>query len=473
MKHIDGRWLRWSTSIEGEPLRAPSKAMGPSHSSDRPGRAQREMTRADLTNHIGTTALAFRGYDVANLGRSRELLEHPVYGPSVRATLDRFSEICSEVIQTKVDLVSYVKAGEKTALETFAHDIATIVGMELAQLELLETIHEVPIRQSKLTFGYSIGELSALIFGGSYSLEDLLPLPLELAHDCAELAGDTTLGVLFTRGATLRSEDVERLCRAVSGEGNGLIGPSAYLSPNTALLLGQGNTLSRVEALMGEFIPDKVMLRRNPNQWPPLHSPLVWQHHVPNRTAMRLYQIKESPPTPKPAVLSMVTGKASHNPVDSRDVLIRWTDHPQRLWDVIDESLSSGIEVVIHVGPTPSLIASTYSRLENNIIRQMGYGNKYLHILGRGLASELNRHAWLARLLPSKASLLRIPYIGHVILEDWLLEQPCEVGSAVAVPREVEETNPLAAGEEPELEAEARSLSETDPVLNESCASRE
>jgi [acyl-carrier-protein] S-malonyltransferase len=241
--------------------------------------------------------------------------------------------------------------------------------------------------------------------------------------------------VLFTRGTTLPTADVGRLCRAVSGEGKGLIGPSAYLSPNTALLLGQGETLNRVEQLMADFIPDKVMLRRNPNQWPPLHSPLVWQRHIPNRTAMMLYQLKENLTPPSPTVLSMVTGEASHTELDSRDVLIRWTDHPQRLWDVIDETLSSGVECVIHVGPTPSLIAATFVRLENNVIRQMGNGNKYLHILGRGLASELNRHAWLTRLLPSKAALLRTPYISHVILEDWLLEQSLPETTTVAIPQ--------------------------------------
>lgn len=395
------------------------------------------VTKADLTQHIETTALAFRGYDVANLGRSRELLEHSVYGAIVRSTLDQASEICSEVMHTRVDLADFIQAGEKTSLTTFPHDIATIVGMELAQLTLLEEIFEVPIRRSLMTYGYSIGELSALIFGGSYTLEDLLPVPIEMSHDCAELAADTTLGVLFTRGATLRTEDVERLCRAVSGEGNGLIGPSAYLSPNTALLLGQGGTLDRVEQVMADFIPEKVMLRRNPNQWPPLHSPLVWQRHIPNRTALMLYQLKGALTPPSPTVLSMVTGEASHNMVDSRDVLIRWTDHPQRLWDVIDETLSSGVECVIHVGPTPSLIAATFARLENNVIRQMGQGNKYLHILGRGLASELNRHAWLTRLLPSKAALLRTPYISHVILEDWLLEQPIHRTTSVAIPEEL------------------------------------
>ena len=39
----------------------------------------------------------------------------------------------------------------------------------------------------------------------------------------------------------------------------------------------------------------KVMLRRNPNRWPPLHSPLVWQKHIPDRTAMALYRVGGGP----------------------------------------------------------------------------------------------------------------------------------------------------------------------------------
>src|SRR5687768_12132833 len=66
---------------------------------------------AALRRRIGTTALAFRGYDVANLGRSRELLEHADYGPTVRRHLERASAVCSEAIGADVDLVEFVRAG--------------------------------------------------------------------------------------------------------------------------------------------------------------------------------------------------------------------------------------------------------------------------------------------------------------------------------------------------------------------------
>ena len=381
---------------------------------------------AELKRRIGTTALAFRGYDVANLGRSRELLEHASYGPTVRRHLEHASAVCSQALGAEVDLVEFVRAGRPTSLETFAHDIATIVAMEIAQVALLEEFFDVPARKARLSFGYSIGELSALVVGGVFSIDQILPVPLEMAADAADLAHDATMGVLFTKGPALRVEDVERLCLAIRSEGRGLIGPSAFLSPNTALLLGQGDTLDRLERKIPEYLTGKVMLRRKPHRWPPLHSPLVWRRHIPNRTAVALHRIAGPLGTPKPPVISCVTGEASYDAINGRDILARWTDAPQRLWDVIDETLARGVEVVLHVGPAPNLVPATFARLGNNVSRYLT--NKYVHRLGREVVSGMNRYAWLGRLLPAKTSLLRAPYLVHVILEDWLLAQ--------AVPRD-------------------------------------
>jgi [acyl-carrier-protein] S-malonyltransferase len=421
MKHSDGRWLNWIPAFGTLPRRTRLTTLGTSAVSGCAPRVAPPVG-VDIRGRIGTAAFAFRGYDVANQGRSLELLEHPAYGPVVRGALEEASALCAEAIRTPVDLVDYIRSGAKSSLATFAQDVAMIVAMEVAQLRLLERFFEVPIHEAHLGFGYSIGELSTLLFSGVYAMDQLLPVPLALAPECAELAADTGLGVLFTRGPVLPPADVQRLCTAVSSEGKGLVGPSAYLSPNTALVLGQGRTLERVEALMGEFLPAKVMLRRNPNHWPPLHTPLVWQRNIPNRAAMGLYQIEGGHRPPAPPILSCVTGSASYDATNSRDLLIQWTDRPQLLWDVIYETLAAGVGLVVHVGPAPNLIPATFARLSNNVSKQLG--QTYLHRLGRGVVSSLNRHAWLSPLLPSQAALLRAPFLDHVILEDWLLAQP-------------------------------------------------
>ena len=426
MKDTEGRWLRRKSAIEAD--LAGSTLPEPERCRSRGGSSvpqPKPTSPAELQGRLRSSALAFRGFDLDNLGRSVELLDHPAYGPMVARALGEASALASDAIRRDVDLAAHVRAGPRSNLEFFAEDVATIVAMELAQLEILKDCFGVDASKAKISFGYSIGELAALVFGDVFTLDQLLTIPLALAPDCVELADDLTMGVLFTRGPALPMDAVERLCRSVSGEGNGLVGPSAFLSPNTALILGQGGTLDRLDARKGELpLPKgaKVVLRKNANRWPPLHSPLVWQRSIPNRAAMALYRAGGGHLRPSPPILSCVTGAESYHPGEAREILTDWTDHPQRLWDVVDRTLALGVETVIHVGPKPNLIPATFARLASNVERQLG--NKYLGKFGRGVVAGLSRNAWLARLLPSRTALLRAPYLHHVILEEWLLEQP-------------------------------------------------
>ena len=225
---------------------APSQAPGAPPSLTAP--ARRQVAREDLKKRISTAAIAFRGYDATNIGRSPELLEHPAYGPIVRATLESASALCSDALGEKVDLVARMLAHEPSDLSTFVQDIGTVVGMQVAQVRILEEVFDIPVRQARLSFGHSIGELSALVLGGVYEMEQLLPIPLSLATDCAELTADTTMGILSVHGAMLQIEDVEHLCASISRQGHGLIGPSTYLSPYQVLLIGQHDTLEPARA---------------------------------------------------------------------------------------------------------------------------------------------------------------------------------------------------------------------------------
>jgi [acyl-carrier-protein] S-malonyltransferase len=393
-----------------------------------PGHGTAEAVRTargvDLKSRIGMASFAFRGYDVSNLGRSSELLAHPAYGPVVRRMLDEASAISSESLGRRVDLATRVEEQTPSTLESFAADVALIVAMELAQLRLLDEFFGVAVGESRQTFGYSIGELTALVAGGMFTLEQLLPIPLGCADDCAELAVDTTLGIIFSRGPALSLKDVQAACTSISNEGKGMVGVSTYLSPNTVLVMGVGDTIDRLEHALPSFFPEKVMLRRKAQKLPPLHTPLVWQRSIPNRAAVAIYKIGGQLKPPKPEVVSCVTGKASYDPLNARDTLIRWVDHPQLLWDVIYETLVEGVDLVIHTGPAPNLIPSTFERISNNVLKQ--FNNRYFGMIGRGVGSRMHRRAWLSRILPSRAALLRAPHVDHVVLEDWLLEQSVE-----------------------------------------------
>ena len=79
-----------------------------------------------LKNQLASTAFAFRGYNVTNLGRSAEFLEHAQFGPIVQQYLEDASHTCAELTGRPTDLVQRVRQGTETTLETYAEAISLI-----------------------------------------------------------------------------------------------------------------------------------------------------------------------------------------------------------------------------------------------------------------------------------------------------------------------------------------------------------
>ncbi|OYV86391.1 MAG: hypothetical protein B7Z73_11825, partial [Planctomycetia bacterium 21-64-5] len=162
----------------------------------------------EISDRLEQTAFAFRGYNQTNLGRTPELLAHAKFGPVVERHLREASEITSDLLHVPIDLVERVRAKRESTLDTFAEDLGLIMAVELAQIELLEHLFAVPYRHARLAMGYSLGEVTALVCGGVYTLRDVLPTLLGMAHEAADLARDVTMGIVFSRGKALDLEGV-------------------------------------------------------------------------------------------------------------------------------------------------------------------------------------------------------------------------------------------------------------------------
>ncbi|MCE9528121.1 MAG: hypothetical protein K8R36_18930 [Planctomycetales bacterium] len=374
------------------------------------------MNRDELAQQLPHAALAFRGYNVTNLGRSRDLLEHGLYGPTVEKHLREISPVTAETLKREVDLVRFVREGKERSLETYGEALSLIVAMEMAQLELLRTFFDIDYAGAKLSFGYSLGEIAALVAGRIMDATEAIKVPLSLCDDCVALARDMTLGILYTRSGELPQDEIRRLCLRINSDGKGVIGISSHLSPNSLLLMGQHDTLDRFKQLAAEQLSVKVSLRKNADLWPPLHTPIVWERNIPNRAAYLMHTLNIRLIEPKPTVLSLVTGLLSYTDLSARSLIHQWVDHPQRLWEAVCEVLSRDVKTIIHIGPEPNLIPATFKRLTENIVAQT---QKSLSMRALSAAA---RRKWLQGVLPERVSLMRAPYVKHVILEDWLLE---------------------------------------------------
>jgi len=376
----------------------------------------------DFRDRIDQCCFVFRGYNTTNLGRSGELLEHDQYGPILEKHLREASDIASARLGTSIDLIDRVRRGEETSLESFPQAVALIMASEMAQMDILSTFFDIDHASAKLSTGYSLGEITAIVCGGVLPFADALGVLLDFAIDCAELGKNTRMGIVFSRAGELPIKDIERLCVQISAEGDGVIAVSAHLSPNTLLLLGQNATVDRFNTLRKQQLPKEVHYRKNDHRWPPLHTPIVWQRNISNRAGVQLQTVNGGFDPPSPPIISLVTGEVSYNAYNARELLTAWVDHPQQVWKAVCETLSAGIKTVVHVGPQPNLFPSTYKRIAENVSSQMS--GTSATSLGKRIVSGMIDRPWLSNLLPSQASLLRAPTLEHVILEDWILDPP-------------------------------------------------
>jgi [acyl-carrier-protein] S-malonyltransferase len=387
------------------------------------------MPTFDLKERIANTAFAFRGYNITNLGRTPELLEHPSFGPTVERWLTEASEVCAESIDRPVDLVNRVRQRQEAGLDDYAEAVSLIIAVEMAQISLLREFFQIEYKNAKVAFGFSLGEIAALVAGGVYTMQDALRVPLAVSQDAASLAEDVTLGVVFSRGEMLPLDRLRRIFIEVNSQGQGVIGMSAILSPNSVLVLGSGRTIDLLQKRLPDVLPNGIHLRRNENRWPPLHTPIMWNLNIPNRAARMLHTLPGGLAAPQPPVISLVTGKMSYDRINSREIIGQWIDHPQRLWEAVCEILSMGVDTIVHVGPSPNIVPATFERLAANVAAQ-NKGSRRMRALSAAV-----RRPWLQALLPKRASLLRATMIKQVILEDWLLEQTPVKPSAVVEAR--------------------------------------
>ena len=376
------------------------------------------VSREQLAKGLGKSAFAFRGYNVTNLGRTPELLQHPQYGPIVERHLRTASEICTDVMNASVDLIQRVRLEKEPSLKEYHESIALIVAVELAQIDILKTFFDISLVNANMMYGFSLGELSALTAGGVLTVADTLKIPLMMSKDAADLADNVTLCILFSRsGKRIPRKNVHRLCEEINAEGDGVIGVSTYLAPNSMLLIGQNDTVDRLKDRKAEITTERISVRINEGQWPPLHTPIVWQRNITNRAQFLMHTIQSGFTNPSTPLFSLATGDFSYDGDTTREVIAQWIDKPQQLWEAIDATLARGVDTVIHVGPQPNIIPATFSRLAANValLTQQRLPMQTL--------SRLVQYGWLAAVLPKRTNLLRAPSIIHVNLEDWLLEQ--------------------------------------------------
>ena len=128
------------------------------------------MSPNSLTERIPDSVLAFRGYNTTNLGRTGELLSHPMFGPVMERHLATAAQAASDILHRYVDLVAQVRAAQELTLAAYAESLAFILSVELAQLAILRDHFQIDWKRARFAYGFSLGEIGAAIAGGVLDL---------------------------------------------------------------------------------------------------------------------------------------------------------------------------------------------------------------------------------------------------------------------------------------------------------------
>ncbi|HBN77572.1 MAG TPA: hypothetical protein DD473_17535 [Planctomycetaceae bacterium] len=365
-------------------------------------------------------AVSFRGYNITNAGQTAALLKHSLLGPLLHDRLQQADILCADALGIKTTLQKDLELNRPSDLSTYSQDLAMIVAVELAHWDAMLEVLGDRRKQIRVLTGYSLGEITATIVSGLFDYEHAMGPVLELSRDAAELAPNVTMGVLFSRGPELDLELIRQQCEVITCQGNGVLAISTYLAPNTVLLMGEGNTVDRFKETMQADFPKTTHLRKNPNHWPPLHTPIVLQKHLRDRAAVMLQTSACCTELPDYPILSCVTGDIAYNGHNSRQLITDWVDHPQQLWKCVHAILEMGIDSLIHLGPEPNILPATLTRISENVQAQLNQPNWYGYGL-RTLSKWTAHRRWLAQMMTRDAVLMRAPYVTQVNLEDHFL----------------------------------------------------
>ena len=84
-----------------------------------------------------------------------------------------------------------------------------------------------------------------------------------MSKDAADLMDNVTLCFIFPLRKTYPSKNVHRLCEEINAEGDGVIGVSTHLAPNSMLLIGQNDTVESLKDRKAEITKERISVRIN------------------------------------------------------------------------------------------------------------------------------------------------------------------------------------------------------------------
>lgn len=262
-------------------------------------------------------------------------------GVSHLSEVQKLYDIASTVLGFDVRSISL--NGPQSTLNETIHCQPAVVLASLAAVEQLKLKSPEMFAGCKAAAGFSVGELTALIFAGALTLEGGLQVvnarakAMQLA--CKEHPG----GMLSVVG--MQENALQQLCREVEKEGHRTVCIANYIFPKGFVLSGPTSSLQFIQRKLETISNVRVKGLAVSGAF---HSPLM-------STAVQLLEdalSKVEVAMPRIPVYSNVTGQHHTSPDEIRRNLCAQVTHPV-LWNLtIDNALKNELDTrFVEVGP--------------------------------------------------------------------------------------------------------------------------
>ena len=272
-------------------------------------------------------AYVFPGQGAQFSGMGKELYD---MNPLARIYFEKANEILgfriTDIMFNGTD--EELKQTKVTKPAVFIHSVVTALALESEFTP-------------SMVAGHSLGELSALTAAGALSFADGLTLVYKRAlamQKACEMQESTMAAII-----ALPDEDVERICKEVSEQGN-LVVAANYNCPGQIVISGTKDGVAvACEALKAAGAKRALPL----NVSGAFHSPLMQPAKEELEAAIRETTFS----TPICPVYQNVDGKPHTNPDEIKENLIAQLTSPVRWTSCVNEMINDGATEFIECGP--------------------------------------------------------------------------------------------------------------------------
>ncbi len=272
----------------------------------------------------------FPGQGSQSIGMGKELYEKY---EKVRSMYDKVKEI------TNVDIAKISFEGPEDVLNQTKYTQLAILTMSLSILEVLKE-NEIFADESA---GLSLGEYSALINAGVFSLEDGIKIVQKRGEYMQELLPEGDWKMAAVIGMT--DSQVEEVCKKVI---KGFVVPANYNAKGQVAISGEKEAIEEAEQIAKEMGAKRVVIL---NTAEPFHTEKLINSSISLKKELDNVELNDF----KVKVYKNIDGELYSSNDDVKNILAQHIVNPVRFSKTIENMLNDGIDTFIEIGPGKTL----------------------------------------------------------------------------------------------------------------------